>query len=295
MSSFLRKIPGLKKAYHLALFIRNMAVRALFVTYSWLFQTREYKLLRQLKTHVKEIHGAKRFNITNKTQFYIGKNILGYPALSFIKKDGIDIGWSTQVLTRNNKNLPFIQISTDVEKNIPLIFSTFKPEIVVDFGTASGGSAVFYYELLSKYCQPKILTIDISANDVTKAKEFHDAYKTSEKISELYGKSSVDCVEEVQAFIASRTTGQKVLFSFDNDHTYNHTYKELLTFAPLLKSGDIILMQDTWNQGLYGHETSPMLAVERFLSEHNDFQLSTQVLSQFEMPCNFIYGVLQKK
>ncbi|MEN9649283.1 MAG: hypothetical protein RL094_250 [Candidatus Parcubacteria bacterium] len=261
----------------------------------YLFKRNDFALLTSLKANVRRIHNAQVKGIENKEQFFIGKNIIGYPALCFITKDGKHIGWSDAVLERNGKKLPFLQVRTDVEKNIPHVFETFKPEIVVDFGTASGGSAIFTYELLSKYCQPKILTIDITDADVVSAKEFHDAYKTTEKIQSLYGKSSLDCVDEVKAFIASRTPGKKVLFSFDNDHSYEHTYKELTTYGPLLQSGDIIMMQDTWDQSLYGHETSPMLAVERFLSENKDFKLAEDFLKKLQIPCNFIYGILEKK
>ncbi len=260
-----------------------------------LFSRREAKLLSGLKEHVAKVHPQK-VNLTNNIQFFSGENVLGYPALGHIKKDGKDIGWAHNNLNRNGATMPFLQVNTDIDKNIPLIFSEFKPEIIVDFGTASGGSTVFYYELAQKYCSPQILTIDISDNDVERAGVFHDRYKTWDKVKSLFGKSTLDCKQEVSSFIAQRKPGQKVLFSFDDDHSYQHTYNELCAFAPMLQSGDVILMQDTWDQGFYGHETSPMLAVERFLEENKDtYQLASNFLGKLELPCNFIYGVLIKK
>ncbi len=258
------------------------------------FDQEDYQLLKKLKQNVNRVHFQK-VNLTNDVQAYLGKNIIGYPALSYIKKDGNLIGWSQSMMEKNGKFLPFLQVDTDTKNNIPLLFSEFKPEIVVDFGTASGGTSVFYYDIIKKYATPSILSIDISGQDVSKAKDFHDSNKTWDNVQTLFEKSSLDRKEEVLSFISKRLDGQRVLFSFDDDHSYDHTYKELCLYAPMLKKGDVILMQDTWDQGLYGHETSPMLAVEKFLNQNHDWEISTDFLKKVELPCNFIYGVLIKK
>ncbi len=290
----LKKIPGAISLYYVGVYgfnVVNSWYTKLFIT---IFMRKEASLLKDLPKKVVAVHSKQELNLSNKKQYYVGKNILGYPALSYIEKNGKMIGWSDKVLERNGETLPFLQVTPDIEINIPLIFETLKPDFVIDFGTASGGSAVYYYELISKYTTPHILTIDITDADVVRGKAFHDKNKSFEKISFLTGKSGLDRVSEVQAFLANRTDEQKVLFSFDDDHSYQHTYNELTTFAPLLKTGDVILMQDTWDQGLYNHETSPMLAVERFLQENNDFLLDIDLLSKLELPSNFIYGVLVK-
>lgn len=291
----LRKNSAAKKLYYSLVHFKNIVRSLVTKLYIFIYQPTEHRLLKKLGQEITKIHPTNGLNLTTDHQKHTGKNILGFPALSFIKKDDELIGWSHGALVRNDLSLPFLQVTTDSVKNIPLLFETFKPEIVVDFGTASGGSAIFYYELLQKYCDPKILTIDISSNDVDVSKEFHDAYRSKEKIRFLAGESGLLRFDEVKEFLSTRKDGQRVLLSFDDDHSYMHTYRELKTFAPLLQSGDIILMQDTWDQGLYYHEKSPMLAVERFLEENSGFELAKTFLSQVELPCNFIYGVLIKK
>lgn len=166
---------------------------------------------------------------------------------------------------------------------------------MVDFGTASGGSSVFYYDIIKEYGTPSILSIDISDKDVLKSKDFHDSNKTWDNVQSLFGKSSLDCKDEVLSFISKRGNGQRILLSFDDNHSYEHTYKELCLYAPMLKTGDVILMQDTWDQGLYGHETSPMLAVEKFINKNSDWAVADDYLRKVELPCNFIYGVIVKK
>lgn len=294
MREKLKKIVFIKNTYYALLWIKNSARSLLRHLNLYLFKKEDYALLKQLKSNVAVVHPQK-VNLTNDVQSYLGKNIIGYPALSYIYKDGTLIGWSKSKLEKNGKYLPFLQVDTDTKNNIPALFSEFKPEIVVDFGTASGGSSVFYYDIMKEYCTPAILSIDISGEDVSKAKDFHDSNKTWGNVQNLFGKSSLDRKEEVLSFIGKRAEGQKVLFSFDDDHSYDHTYKELCLYAPMLKTGDIILMQDTWDQGLYGHETSPMLAVEKFLKQNNDWEIAVDYLKKIELPGNFIYGVIVKK
>ncbi len=295
MRDKIKKIPFAKFIYFYPIYIKNIIQCWQKKKYIKKNNPLEFNLLNSVRDHVKEIYNKPQLNLVNKDQYYSGKNILGYPALSYIHKDDQPIGWSGTTIDRNGKSLPFLQIKPDIVTNFPLIFETYKPEFIVDFGTASGGFAIFSFEAASKYCTPKVLTIDISPNDVNDANEFHKAYGSQEKIKFIAGKSSLDYLDEVKQFISQAKESQRILFSFDNDHTYEHTYKELTQFAPLLRSGDVILMQDTWDQDLYGHETSPMLAVERFLSENNDFALDVDLLKKMELPCNFIYGVLLKK
>ena len=294
MREKLKKIILVKKVYREFLLVKNLVISLGKRLFMFLFNRQDYLLLSSLKCKVNKIHDDK-LNLTNVEQVHIGKNIIGYPALSYILKDGKPIGWSQSNLEKNGKSLPFLQVNTDVDENIPAIFSELKPEIVVDFGTASGGSAVFFYDLIKKYAEPAIFSIDISDKDVLSSKDFHDNNHTWDKIKFCFGKSSLDCKEEVSSFIGKRTDTQRVLLSFDDNHTYEHTFSELSLYAPMLKTGDIILMQDTWDQSLYGHETSPMLAVEKFISQNDNWEIATDFLKKVKLPCNFIYGVIIKK
>lgn len=263
----------------------------------FLFYRRDARFLKEMRS---EVRGMFPLNLDLKNiggfpQYYHGKNILGYTGMSFLEKDGVNVGMSEGRIKSGNFSLPIVQLKTDMEVNYKNLFRKFKPTFVVDFGTNHGGSAVFFYELIKEYAEPHVLTIDITDKAYNEFAGFHKEYKTSEKIQAILNKSSLECVEEVRKFLSSRKPGERVLLSYDDDHTYEHTYKELISYGPLLQSGDVILMQDTWNQGLLDHTTSPMLAVYRFLKEYPQFEQDIAFNKQMELPCNFIYGVIVKK
>ena len=254
----------------------------------------EAGLVKEMSVEVRKLYPLT-LNLTNPERYFQGKNVLGYPTMSFLQKDGKKVGWEGSTIVCEDLVLPFMQLSIDKEINFPNLFSVYKPNVIVDFGTASGGTAVFFSRLASAYSTPKVLSIDISDQDFNAASDFHTKNKSHEKVEFLFGKSSLDCLPEVRSFLDRRVPGDRVLLSFDDLHTYEHTNRELELFSPFLQSGDIILMQDTWNQGLYEHEVSPMLSVHRFLKEHKDFELDYDVCSSLTLPCNFIYGVIRKK
>ena len=291
LRSSAKKFPVVKKAYFSWLLVRNY-IKSSFANLA--LNRREADLLSALRKEVKNFYRTD-LNLTNPGQFFSGKNIIGYPALSSVLKDGQAIGWGKNSIKAGPESLPLLQVETDEETNFPELFEKFKPKFIVDFGTASGGTAVYFHQLAGKYTTPRILSVDITDKDFAAADKFHQAYKTKEKVSFLFNKSSLDCFEEVKQFLSARQPGEKTLLSFDDHHSYEHTYQELKIYSPLLQSGDVIVMQDTWDQGLYGHETSPMLAVFRFLKEDQNFALDQDYLKSAVLPCNFIHGVIVKK
>ncbi len=289
----LKKISMVRYIYFRTLFIKNYFVSSLKKLWMRFGNADQVKLLKTLRSEIKNFY-PEHLNLSNSNQISSGKNILGYPALASILLDGSAIGWGFGRINFQNLELPFLQVKTDLEKNIPGVFEKYKPEIILDFGTASGGSAVFFYQLASKYCQPRILSVDISDTDFKQASKFHQAFGSEEKVKFLF-KDSLQCLQEVKNFLQLRKPGQKVLISFDDLHTYEHTLKELELYGPLLQTGDVIVMQDTWDQGLFGHEASPMLAVHKFLQDHSEFLLDQDLLKKVNLPCNFIHGVIYRK
>lgn len=283
----------IRGAYFRVIFCVNFTKSLFSRIYIAVARPRERALLKEMRTKVRSLFPCN-LNLTNPTRYYIGKNILGYPTMSFLLKDGQPVGWETGRIVKGKSELVIMQLSVDREINFPRLFNTYRPDTVVDFGTASGGTAVFFHDLMSKYTNPKILSIDISDKDYMASSDFHKQNQTNQKAQFVFGKSSLECFDEVMEFLKHRKAGQKVMLSFDDNHSYEHTYGELRTFAPLLQTGDVILMQDTWNQDLFSHEVSPMLAVHRFLSENSTFKLDTDFNKSLVLPCNFIYGVMVK-
>lgn len=291
LRTYLKENKAIRQAYFKFVALRNYIRSRANIFRLMVFHGREWRLLISMKSALKDFYPT-RINLRNTEQYYCGVNILGYPALASVEKEGKNIGWAQSKLVKNHAELPLLQVVTDVELNFPLLFERYRPEYIVDCGTASGGTAVFFYDLVARYAPPHVLSIDISSHDMDAHAAFHEINESKQKIDFILDKSSLACLDEVQAFLKARPVGVKTLFSFDDNHTYEHTYAELNAYAPLLQPGDVILMQDTWDQGLYSHELSPLAAVFRFLAEHKEFSLDTELLHALTMPCNFIHGVI---
>jgi cephalosporin hydroxylase len=303
MSVYLRIRSSLKKVklVRSAVQFAKLFMRLFF---SWfakakllLIGRKDWQLLKEMRPKVRALYplGLNLKNSGGFPNYYHGKNILGYSGMSFMEKDGVNVGLSEGRVKSGNFELPIVQLKTDMEINYKNLFAKARPNFVVDFGTHHGGSAVYFYQLMQTYCRPNLLTIDITDKAYNQYAGFHKNFGTNEKIKLILDKSSLDCAPEVKKFLHSRAPGEKALLSFDDAHSYVHTFRELEIYGPLLQSGDTILMQDTWNQGLFGHETSPMLAVYRFLKKHLEFVLDENFCKSMVLPCNFIYGVIEKK
>lgn len=278
-----------RKIYIYFLYVQHYLI---YIYEKSLIPDRDKKLLEQLRKEVRAFYPLG-LNLTAREYFHAGTNILGYPDMWHIEKDGKNIGAGEGKLIRNGLELKFLQCLTDIEFNFAKVTEAFQPTIVIDFGTGYGGSAIFYYECLSKYCEPKILSIDSSPDDLNSAQAFHERYKTKEKIK-FINKHSLECLKDVKDFITEHRGDGRAMLVFDDNHSYQHTYNELKLFAPILNKGDVLWMQDTWTQDEFKFSTSPLLSVYRFLKENPDFTMDYNLLKQMQLPFNFMHGILIK-
>jgi len=235
--------------------------------------------------------------LTNELESCEGRNFLGYPAGGGIQKDGVPIGWFYENYVRLGKDQIFaFQTLTDLKTNFPLVFDRYHPEVVFDFGTAHGASALLFRQLMLRYCQdPLVVSVDIQDLFQGKCGPLHLKHKTSSLIEFHVGDTlSVDIFSVVQR-TCEQNQHKRILLSLDDAHFADHVYRELVLYCPLLKSGDVIIVQDTWDQGMYKHIFSPLLAVLRFISEYPKFRIDTDLLRNVTLPCSFVHGILVKR
>lgn len=251
---------------------------------------------KELET-VKGIPGTGVYELslplTNDAQPHAGKNFLGYPAAGGLQLAGRPIGWFAKpTVAFGGELFRAYQLETDLEYNLPMIFDRYRPEVVVDFGTASGATAVLSYSLMRSYIEePRVLSVDL--NDVLDGPfgASHIQARTQETIEFHVGNAlGSQTVDKVRDLVAGNS--KSVLLSFDDDHFSQHVFDELSTYGPFLKTGDVILVQDTWDQGLRNQAFSPLLAVLRFLDQTQDFDLDLEALRALRLPCSFVHGLL---
>ena len=143
------------------------------------------------------------------------------------------------------------------------IIFKLRPDIIIETGTAGGGSALFLASICELLKNGKIITIDIEAN-VNRPQH--------ERITYLQGSStSVDMVNKVEAMLGDT---KKVLVILDSDHTKEHVLNELRTYHKFVPKESYIIVEDS---NIHGHPVrsdfpaGPMEAVEEFLKENKDF------------------------
>jgi cephalosporin hydroxylase len=137
-----------------------------------------------------------------------------------------------------------------------------RPDFVIETGTFGGGSALYFAMLFDHLEHGHVITIDI---------ENKPEWPVHPRITYVTG-SSVD--PQIPARVRDEVGDRRAMVVLDSDHSADHVYQELLAYSPLVKSGDYLIVEDTnvnKHPVVPGFGPGPMEAVERFLSENNDF------------------------
>jgi cephalosporin hydroxylase len=138
-----------------------------------------------------------------------------------------------------------------------------RPDLIVETGTAFGGSALYFASLLDLLGNGRVLTIDLQPQPD----------RPEHPRIEYVNGSSV--APETLAHVREAAVGAgTVLVVLDSDHRKEHVLEELRLYAPLVTPGSYLVVEDTI---LNGHPVSPefgpgpMEATEEFLRGNPDF------------------------
>ena len=138
-----------------------------------------------------------------------------------------------------------------------------KPDLIIETGTAHGGSAFFMASMCDLVDNGRIVTIDVSD---------YGKRPPHKRISYLLGSSTSDAIlEKVKSSI---NKNDKVLVILDSDHSKRHVLDELRIYNKFVTEGSYLVVEDT---NINGHPVKPtfgpgpMEAVEEFLKESGDF------------------------
>lgn len=138
-----------------------------------------------------------------------------------------------------------------------------RPEVVIEAGTATGGSALFLASMLDLIGGPgQVITIDVD-----------DQYErpVHERIEYIHGSSTA---HETLARVKEIVGGRAAMVFLDSDHTRDHVLAELRAYRAFVPVGGYLVVEDT---NLNGRPVSPGFgpgpgeAVEAFLAEDSDY------------------------
>lgn len=158
------------------------------------------------------------------------------------------------------------------------LLHTLRPALIVETGTAFGGSAYFLGDLCDTIgLDAAITTIDI---------EHKDGRPQHPRVQYVTASSTDSTV--VSEVYASAPEGATTLVILDSDHSRDHVLAELRAYADLVTVGSYVVVEDT---NVNGHPAypefgpGPMEAVDAFLAEDDRFVIDAG-LEKFFMTFN---------
>jgi len=173
--------------------------------------------------------------------------------------------------------VPIIRHPDDIVLQQEIVWK-LKPRKIIETGVARGGSLVLSSSLMSFYNDSsKVLGIDLKIFDHARASLSDWLMNGRVEIFESDSTSSI-AIEKVQHFLDGDS--QPILLVLDSNHSEEHVLNELNAFGPLIPRGSIIMVADTIIQEMphdyyknrpWGSENNPLTAINRFLSENNEF------------------------
>jgi cephalosporin hydroxylase len=144
------------------------------------------------------------------------------------------------------------------------ILFEMRPDLVVETGSAAGGSALYLASILDLLGKGQVLSIDIKD---------HEQRPAHPRVTFLRGSSTAaPVVEEV----SRRADQRRVLVILDSDHGKDHVLAELRAYSRLVSEGGYLIVEDTNVNGhpvQKKHGPGPAEAVAQFLDECTDFEV----------------------
>lgn len=140
-----------------------------------------------------------------------------------------------------------------------------KPTLIIETGTAYGGSALYFARQMDRAGVGHVVSVDVDPNPLL---------PKHPRISFVKG-SSLEA-EVVSAMLLVAGPHPRVMVVLDSDHSKDHVLAELEIYAPLVTPGQFLVVEDTningrpveidWKGG-----PGPGPAVDEWLPNHQDF------------------------
>lgn len=148
------------------------------------------------------------------------------------------------------------------------ILQELRPDLIIETGTASGGSALYLASICDLLGKGRILSIDIDARPER---------PQHARVRYLHGSSvAPEIIDEVRSEMAG---ARCVLVILDSDHAQAHVERELQLYAPLVTPGSWLIVEDTNVNGrpvAAHHGPGPAEALEAFLARTNEFEVDVE-------------------
>lgn len=142
------------------------------------------------------------------------------------------------------------------------ILFELKPDLILETGTAEGGSALFFGAMCDLLGKGRIISVDVDA----RPKPAHP------RVTYLLGSSTAP--EIISQLETARASAKTCLVVLDSDHSKGHVLDELRIYQRFVSAGSFLIVEDTNVNGhpvFDEHGPGPMEALDVFLKETQDY------------------------
>lgn len=139
-----------------------------------------------------------------------------------------------------------------------------KPDLIIETGTAEGGSALFLAAMCDLLGRGRVITVDVDGRE----------RPSHPRVTYLLGSSVAP--EITSQLDAARRGVSTCLVVLDSDHSKDHVLQELRIYQRYVTAGSYLIVEDTNVNGhpvFPEHGPGPMEALDVFLRETQDFQI----------------------
>ena len=192
---------------------------------------------------------------------------------------------------------PIIQYPQDMVAIQEIIWQV-RPTLIIETGIAHGGSLILSASMLAllDYCEAvdsglaiypseskrKVIGIDIEIREHNRSAI--ERHPMSSKVEMIEGSSTDQKIVNQVAELAKGHSS--VLVLLDSNHTYEHVYCELESYANLVSVGSYCVVFDTFVEDMptgyfadrpWDKGNSPRTAVDQFLKLHAEFEVDESI------------------
>jgi cephalosporin hydroxylase len=159
---------------------------------------------------------------------------------------------------------PIQKCAFDILQYQEIIYN-LKPDLIIETGTAYGGSALYMATICDAMNHGKIITVDIQKIEEP---------PTHNRIKYLIGSSiAKEILTDIENYI-KELNPKTIMVILDSKHTKDHVLEELKLYNKFVTSNSYLIVEDTNVNGhpvFTSHGPGPMEALEEFLTNNNDF------------------------
>jgi cephalosporin hydroxylase len=140
-----------------------------------------------------------------------------------------------------------------------------QPDVIVEIGSAYGGSTLYFAHLLDLIGKGIAISVDVDRARFQ---------ARNPRILEITGDSASPSVVEA---VSKECTGKTVMVVQDGNHTKAGCLRDLEAYAPLVSVNSYFIVEDGIidlfrpGDGIGKYRPGPLAAVEQFLREHPNF------------------------